>query len=427
MWLSAPPGLTVPTPDFPVVGNTIPIAFFFMIHIAVAEYSAGAIAIAPAMELRAVRTGDERAMRYARSLVNSYYLVFSLGATLAVFAVVLLIGLWGREFGDLINVFLPLVGVIFGLFIVLAPMLVIYRNSFGRMQPNLHVALGFGVFVLQTLFVIGITALDAYLIIPQHAGLGGGALNPTYLPLLLHRLAGNVSWTALLLAAVAVILLRRADTEEERAFQSWAARINLRIGLLFGLVMPIFGFALIEAVRQNQVGYFNNLVNGEAAYLFVIQEVLFGALLVCCNIALALELPASGRIDALGRAAVAVTALGMVVGALPSQVLGPSIEWVRYVGIALALVVTSLHLFARTVPRGAMPRLAPAPGAAAVVPYSTSILARRSVIAAALLGFVLALFMGYIKEEARGDYSFYGELTQTQGHGRFDPGGGLYP
>jgi hypothetical protein len=409
------------------VGNSVPIAVFFMLHIAVAEYSAGAIAIAPVMELRAVRTGDELAMRYTRALVNSYYLVFSLGATLAVFAVVLLIGLWGREFADLLNVFLPLVGVIFGLFIVLAPLLVIYRNSFGKMQPGTHVALGFAVFVLQTAFVIGISALDAYLIIPQHAGLTGGAVNPAYLPLVLHRLIGNVSWTALFLAGFAVIFLGRATSESERAFQSWAARINLRIGLVFALVMPIFGFALIEAVRHNQVGYFDNLVNGQAAYLFVIQEVLFGLLLVACNIALALEMPAGGRVDGLGRTAVIVTTFGMVIGAMPSQVLTSGIEWVRYAGIAVALVATSLHLFVRTVPRGAMPRLAPAPGAATALPYTTSVLARRAVIAAGVLGLVLALFMGYIKEEARGDYSFYGELTQTQGHGPFNPGGGLYP
>ena len=36
--------------------------------------------------------------------MNSFYFVFSLGATLAVFAVVLLIGLWGNEFGQLVNV-----------------------------------------------------------------------------------------------------------------------------------------------------------------------------------------------------------------------------------------------------------------------------------------------------------------------------------
>jgi hypothetical protein len=35
--------------------------------------------------------------------------------------------------------------------------------------------------------------------------------------------------------------------------------------------------------------------------------------------------------------------------------------------------------------------------------------------------------MGYMKEEARGSYSIYGELTQQQGHGLFNPSPGLYP
>lgn len=423
----APPGLRVVPPDFPVVGNSIPIAVFFMLHIAIAEYSVGAIAIAPVMEWYGVRSGDQRAMRYARALANSYYLVFSLGATLAVFAVVLLTGLWGEAWATVLNVFLPLVGFLFGLFVLLAPLLVLYRNRFGRMRPGAHVALGFAVLVLQALFVVGITALDAYLITPRHAGAVSGAINPPYWPLLLHRLAGSVSWTALLLAGVAAVRLRRAVAEEERLFQAWAARINVRIGLFAAVFMPLDGFVLVEVLKHSQAGFFDNLVGGEAAWLFVIQEALFGALLVLGNLALALETPHPRGLDGAGRLAIGVTAVGMLLGLMPAQVIPEGAVALRYVGIGAAALATLLHLLARTLPERAMPRLAPAPGAAVVLPYSGSARARGALVLAGILGMSTALLMGYMKEEARGSYTIYGELTLEQGHHLFSPDPGIYP
>ena len=422
-----PLALNIPNSNWPVIGNNIPVAFFFILHIAVAEYSAGAIAIAPAMELHAVRSGDPKAMRYARRLAESYYLVFSLGATLAVFAVVILTGLWGRAFGDLVNVFLPLIGVLFGLFLVLTPLLVIYKNTFDKMSPPWHVALGFAVGILQNLFVVGITLLDTYLITPNHAGLVDGALNQPYWPLVLHRLVGNVSWTALFLAGFAAIRLAVAHSEEERLFQAWAARINLRIGLITAVFMPIDGFALMEVLKGTQFGFFSNLVNGQAAWLFVVQEVLFGGLLLGGNVALALELPTKRGGDTIGRVAVPLVAAGMILGVMPSQVIPSGALAVRYAGIGTAVGVTLLHVLYRSIPQRTMPRLALAPGAAAALPYTSSSRARTSLVAVATLGVATALFMGYMKEQARGNYSFYGELTQQQGHGTFNPGTNFYP
>jgi hypothetical protein len=39
---------------------------------------------------------------------------------------------------------------------------------------------------------------------------------------------------------------------------------------------------------------------------------------------------------------------------------------------------------------------------------------------------VLALFMGYMKEQARGGYVVNGELTQQDAHGPWNPQG-IYP
>ena len=414
--------LQVTTPDFPGIGNTAPVAILFLLHILVAEFSLGAITLAVSAEWHHVRTGDPRSGRYARALANSYYLVFSLGATLAVFAVVLVTGLWAREFGELVNKFVWLVAIAFGLFFFLAPLLVWYRNTFDRMRPQRHALLGTAVFALQTLFMVLIVAIDAYLINPTNAGLTEPALNPVYWPLLLHRLVGNVSWTALFCAAYAALRLRSAKADPaERSFQSWAARVNLRVGLGFALAMPLLGFFLIEMIRQSEPGFFANLLSGGTAPFMVAQQCLVAAIFIGGNIALASEDGGPREWSGLNRLAIAVSVLGMAAAAMPSSVLPAGINALRYVGLGAAMVVTAANLIART--RGVRHRQ----DDSLRVTGSASRIGRNALVVVGTVAVVTSLLMGYIKENARGDYAIYGELRQTDAHGPFAPTQSLYP
>jgi hypothetical protein len=49
------------------------------------------------------------------------------------------------------------------------------------------------------------------------------------------------------------------------------------------------------------------------------------------------------------------------------------------------------------------------------------------VVLVGVTAMVLSLYMGFIKEEARGRYTIYGELTQSDSRGNFLPGPQLYP
>lgn len=426
-FVGLPPGLTIPVPSWPLIGQQAPIAGLFTIHILLAQFTAGCISIAPFAELYGVRRAHPHALHYAERLITFYYLLFSLGASWGIFAVTALYGLWANQIGILFNRLLPLMGFAFGIFFVLVPLLVWYKNSFGTMAPRRHVILGFAVAFWQNLFIVAIVGLDAFLITPQHSGFTGPLLDPAYAPLLLHRLVGNVSWAALLLGGVAVIHLMRASDESERSYQAWAARTNLRIGLLAGVLMPWIGFALVEVVRAAQPGYFDNLVMGSAAYLMVIQEALMLVVLVGGNLAIALENRPDRSLDGAGRLAVLLSLGGMVLGVLPAQLLPPDIYWLRYAGLFFATAVTLWHVLHRSLPGQAMPSLVPAPGAAVALPYSGSALARRAVVMVGVTAMVLSLYMGFIKEEARGGYTIYGELTQSDSRGNFLPGPQLYP
>ena len=415
-------GLQVTTPDFPGIGNNVPVGIAFLIHIAIAEFSVGAITLAVAAEWHHVRTHDARTARYARALANNYYLVFSLGATFAVFAVVLLTGLWANEFGQLVNKFIWLVALAFGLFFVLAPLLVWYRNTFTRMEPSRHATLGTAVAVVQTLFMVLIVAIDAYLINPVDAGLTEPVFNPVYWPLLVHRLIGNIGWTALFCAAYAALRLWLGGGDaEERSFQTWAARVNLRVGLFFSLLMPVVGFILIEVIKQNQPGYFDNLLGGATADFMVVQECLVGAMFIGGNVALASEDGGPGEWSAASRAVILVCVVGMTIAALPSGVLGGGVNALRYAGLGAAVAATAANLAWHL--RGRRQRQDDSLRGSG----SASRLGRNALVTIGTVSLVTTLLMGYIKEHARGDYAVYGELRQSDAHQPYNPPAGLYP
>jgi len=423
--VAAPVGLNVPIPEWPIVGDHFPVALLFTIHIAIAELSLGLITLAVCFETLGLRSGSEWHFRYARASANVYYLVFSAGATFAVFAVTAIIGLWGPTWGVLLNHFFALFGVAFGLFFILAPLLVLYRNSFGRIGARKHLLVGWAVLFLQTLFMLMVVVIDAYMIDPAQSGLLRGVLNPPYLPLLLHRLVGNVSWTALFLAGFAALRLARSSDEGERAFQAWAARINLRIGLATGILMPVLGFALVEVLKSSVGTYFEHLVDSPE-HLFVFQAALLGLMFVAANVALAWERPLRSGADAFGRLSVVLSAACFGAGLLPASVLAGDMIWIRYAAIGAGLVVTLMHLLLRSAPLQRTPVPVPAPGAAAVLPYSTYVIGRRALMACGVFAVVLSLYMGYMKETARGPYTINGELTQQDARGQWNPQG-IYP
>ena len=413
-------------PSFPGVGNNAPIGIAFILHVAIAEFSIGAIILGVGMEWWSHVNGDARAARYAKAIVNSYYLLFSVGATLAVFAVVLLIGLYGNFMGTILNEFIGLIGVAFFLFLILTPTLVIYRNTFGtERHRTAHLALGIFVAILQVSFLVLIVGLDSYLMTPQSTGFGSLG-NPSYLPDLIHRVVGSVSWTALVLAAYAVLRLRRATQAEERAFQSWAARVNVRIGAVFLFVMPIIGFVLLETTKVWSPGYFTNLVGGGNGSLMVVQMCIYSVVLIAVNVAFGWEgRPENHRVAPIATALVVILS---AVSCLPSAVLGPNIYALRYIALGLAILVSALHLvyhsFSGLEVEGEEHRRPAQRGPVAFVASSG---ARQAVVIAGVAAAILALYMGYVKEEAKGSYVVYGLIHQNTAHALYQPPPGIYP
>lgn len=421
--------IVVPTRTFPGIGNTWAVGIAFMLHITIAEFSIGAILLAVAMELYAyLKGGDARALRYARALVNSYYLIFSVGATFAVFAVIMLLGLWSNFIGTLLNQFLPLVILAFGIMMVLAPLLLWYRNTAKSMRPGRHLLLGIIVAILQSGFLVFIVGIDAYLITPSYTALGSLG-DPAYFPLLFLRFLGSVSWTALFLAAYAVIALRRASTDEEKRFQGWAAWVNVRIGTVFLLTTPVAGYILLAILKGSAAGYFDNLLVGTNAWEMVLSMVIFSIALIAVNVGLGWG-EGGGNFSTV---ALVLVVAGCIVGSLPSSIIGSSILAVRYIGLAVACVTTLVHLIVRTASGPEMEESEPMAHVVArhdtnaPIAFEHSGSAQWAVIIAGFIAAALALYMGYLKEDARGTYVVYGVLHQSVAQQHYSPPQGTYP
>ncbi|MHB8332481.1 MAG: hypothetical protein ACYDEA_09840, partial [Candidatus Dormibacteria bacterium] len=154
-----------PTPQphlpFGTLGAEIAIGATFLIHIALVGFILGAAGLTPFMELAGRRRGgDENCLRYARSLAHSILYLYSFGATWAVFAVVLLTGLYGRLIGTLLNLLLLPLTIAFASFFVGVPLLLVYVYRWDKMNPRLHLAVGFTFAAIQYLFLFMIVQLD---------------------------------------------------------------------------------------------------------------------------------------------------------------------------------------------------------------------------------------------------------------------------
>ena len=385
--------LATPIPSLPfgTLGAQLAIGATFLIHIALVGFILAATALAPFMELAGRRRGgDPMCLRYARSLSHAIVYLYSLGATWAVFAVVLLAGLYGRLTGTVLNELLLPLTIAFSSFFLGIPLLLLYVYCWDRLSPRLHLAVGFAFAAVQYTFLFTIVELDSYVLTPGTAvSAVGAAFSPSYPWLLLHYAGANLSWAPLLLAGIAIWRGRRAKSAAEITYQRWAARINFAIGSIFLLAQPITGFLLSETVKSSSMPAFDNLFVFNSGALFIGQVALLAVLVVGANLVFWRHTQSAGEGGSGGPLTV-VALLGMAVTAMPAAVIPPNVVMLRYVALLIAFLATTVNLigYLRALQRG---------GASAQI----SPIAGRLIGVVGVCAVVLSMYMGVIKENAK--------------------------
>lgn len=399
-----------PGVQLPLITNRWAVGIFFLIHIIFGSFTMGSLVLGPTYEWIGLRREDPRYERYARTLGNVNLKIFSLGATLGGFAVLVVAALYGKFFVTLITIFFWPSVVAFTIWFLTIAGLLFYNLRWDRFRARKgwHILIGYGAAATEHVFLFIIVALDSYMLTP---GQGLGAFfNASYWPELAHRFVGNLSWASFFIAAVAAVYAAVSRQPANRLYFHWAARVSLVVGFITLAIQIGLGAIFVESIKRASPGAYQYSLQGPFSWLWLIQATFIAVLLIGSN----LYFSQSRRTPA-GPALTAIVVVTSLITMLPAAVFPKELFWLRYVALAIAVVVSLAHwLISR-------PR----------VRALTSELRRSSQVTLAVTGasaLLLFLLMGVIRETARSNYTIYGVMTESDSYGIFQaPSKGYYP
>lgn len=261
--------------DVPVIGKNVVIAVLVQTHILFATFIIGAVLIAATSEYLGVVTKQPRYERFARNLARFVVLLFASGAALAITFVLALVTLFPIFFSILQNIFFWVFLV--EAFMFLGQIIIVYAwyNVWDKLayRKILHVTFGMiaGFFGLMAMNMID--AVASYMLTPAESNVANVArtfLNPTMVPLNLHRFVGNFSYVGFLVAGWAALRYLRSTREEDREYYDWMGHWGLIWGFGFLILQPVIGYGYLKSIRESSPQAFSTIMLGEKSWLFLL-------------------------------------------------------------------------------------------------------------------------------------------------------------
>src|SRR5438105_2914136 len=397
--------------QLPFITNRWAVGFFFLVHIIFGSFTMGALVLGPTYELIGLRREDPRYERLARALGNVNLKIFSLGATLGGFAVIVLTALYPKFFVTLITLFFWPAVVAFSIWFLTLGGILLYNLRWDafRLRKGAHILIGYATAATEHIFLFIIVALDSYLLTPRADQGTAAFFNPSYWPELGHRFVGNLSWASFFIAAVAAVYAAASRLPANRLYFHWAARTSLVVGFVTLVVQIALGAVFVESIKQASPGAFRYSLQGPFAWLWLMQATFIAILLVGSNLYFWQSRP-----TLLAPILTGIVVAASLVTMAPAALFPTGLFWLRYVALGVAVLLSVAHwLISR-------------PGA-----RLTQDLRRSSQVTLAVTGataLLLFLLMGVIRTTARSDYTIYGVLKEGDSYGVFQsPGKGYYP
>ena len=400
-----------PSIQLPFITNRWAVGFFFLVHIIFGSFTMGALVLGPTYEWIGLRREDPRYERLARALGNVNLKIFSLGATLGGFAVIVLTALYPTFFVTLITLFFWPAVVAFTIWFLTLGGILLYNLRWDnfRLRKGMHILIGYLTAATEHIFLFIIVALDSYLLTPGPGQGMAAFFNPSYWPELGHRFVGNLSWASFFIAAVAAVYAAASHQPANRLYFHWAARTSLVVGFGTLVVQIVLGAVFVESIKQASPGAFHYSLQGPFAWLWLIQATFIAILLVGSNVYFWQSRP-----TAPGPILTGVVVLASLVTMAPAALFPSGWFWLRYVALTIAVLLSLVH-WVISRPRARL----------------TQELRRSGQVTLAVTGasaLLLFLLMGVIRTTARSDYTIYGVLKEGDSYGVFQPPSkGYYP
>jgi cytochrome d ubiquinol oxidase subunit I len=308
----------VPVPGT-ILSNALLVAVIALIHIQIAAFLIGSYTLTAVSEGISMASGDERHARLARSQVKVWGYVFGTGGAFAIFFVLFVLsGVWGHFFIALQQITfwvfffeaLTFIGEIALLYTLYAnwDRLALHRRARLAMVMLLNIDAWWQMFFIDV--------VASYMITPQAQGLGGNTsyleqiLNPTNLPLTIHRTVGNVAWAGALVALVAGIQYLRVtrrqearalvperarpvralgampegelvrERDREAAYWDWAGQWGLLWAFGFTIIQPWLGYSYAKEIQLHAFDGWYQMMYGWISNIFLGQLALLGLIFI---------------------------------------------------------------------------------------------------------------------------------------------------
>jgi cytochrome d ubiquinol oxidase subunit I len=305
-----PPIDIVPTPvPGNLLGNGLAVAFLALLHIQIAAYLQGAAALSTVSQGISLMRDDPRHERFAQGLISSMAYVFSFGAAVAIFWVLwVLLALWGRAWVSLsVIAFWPLV---FEAGCFLSEIVLLYTIYANWDRMGRYRRARFGLTLLLTIvmwwqmFLINVVA--SYMLTPNNGDTNQRAqiLNPTFLPLQIHRTVGNIAWAGAVIAFYAGFsylrsprraraaapaaararsvgaMAARDEVAERRRYLDWMGQWGVLWAVALSLFQIWIGYSYAKEVQLHAYPAWYRMMRGVLSNVFLIQIVLLGLIFI---------------------------------------------------------------------------------------------------------------------------------------------------
>lgn len=229
--------------SFPLIGNSLVIGLFSLLHIAIAGLTVGFTVLAPLFE-SADRINPQYA-DYSRSITRFTIVTFSISTVLAVFMVELSIGLFPLTTMWIWNQFRwPILLAVASFILMLAALYPYYHywDYFRREHRALHILMGFLAAFFLLIWVVILDGMGSAMLTPRtNGGPWERLYNPTWIPLVLHRFIGNLVLAGFVIAGYAGWRLRKHAGGPDESYYAQFLQTGLWIGLLSLILQPATG------------------------------------------------------------------------------------------------------------------------------------------------------------------------------------------
>ena len=271
--------------EIPGIGKEVVIAALAQSHIFHAAFIAGILFIASISEYLGVVTKQPRYDRFAKGAAIVTILIFAVGSSIAITFVLALITLYPVFWSYIQNI---MFWALFAeAFMFVGEIILIYAwyVSWEKLayRKKLHVVIGFMAAFLVIAQVTFINVVGSYLLTPSlfpATNVAATYLNPTFLPLNMHRFVGNISYAGFLVAGWGALRYLRSARDEDREYYDWMGHWGLIWGFGFLLLQPFIGYGYMKAIREHNTAAFEYIMLGEKAWLFNLLAIELGIMAV---------------------------------------------------------------------------------------------------------------------------------------------------